>query len=252
MRYAYYDRNNSLGDPDFITNPVAKLISKDYAQEIRNKISEFRATPSSELKGEPAHEDVNTTHFSIVDVKGNAASVTYTLNSRFGAKVIAGDTGFFLNDEMDDFTSKSGVPNQFGLVQGVNNAIQPGKRPLSAMAPTLVFKDNKLFMVLGAPGGSTIITAVLQTILNVIDYGMDIKTAVNMPRIHFQWLPDKIWEEPWAIPKDAAEKLAMEGYQSAPAPFILGIVEAILIDSKNHTLNGAGDDRMPLSTALGY
>ncbi len=252
MRYAFYDRNNNLGDPDFITNPVDLLISKDYAQQIRTKISPFRATPSNELSGTPIHEGNNTTHISIVDPMGNAVSMTYTLNNRFGARVIAGNTGFFLNDEMDDFTSKPGVPNQFGLVQGVNNAIEPAKRPLSSMTPTIVLKNDKPYIILGAPGGSTIITGVLQTILNVIDYEMDIKTAVDVPRIHFQWLPDEIWEEPLAVSADSAEKLSLMGYKEVPAPYPLSFVEAILLDPSTHTLYGAGDDRMPLSTAEGY
>lgn len=252
MRYAYYDRNNTLGDPDFVHNPVTKLLSPAYAQQIRNRILSNRATPSSTLSGTAIKEGRHTTHYSIVDKEGNAVSVTYTLNSRFGARVIAGNTGFFLNDEMDDFTSKVGVPNQFGLVQGVNNAIQPGKRPLSSMTPTIVLKGNRPILILGAPGGSTITTAVLQTILNVIEYHLDIKTAVDLPRIHFQWLPDEIQEEPLAISRDTKEKLMAMGYRLTPALYPLAYVEAILIDPTHRLLYGASDDRLPLGLAMGY
>ena len=151
------------------------------------------------------HEGTETTHYSIVDTAGNAVAVTYTINALFGAKVIAGDTGFFLNDEMDDFTVKPGVANLFGLVQGKTNAIAPGKRPLSSMSPTIVTKDGKTFMVLGSPGGSRIISIVAQVIMNVVDHGMDIQEAVNAPRIHHQWLPDQITAEPFALSADTCE-----------------------------------------------
>ncbi len=252
MRYAYYDRNNSLGDPDFVKNPVDQLISKDYAATIRDKIPEFQATPSSELTGPANPEGKNTTHFSIVDKKGNAVSVTYTLNNRFGARVIAGDTGFFLNDEMDDFTTKLGAANLFGLVQGEKNAIQAGKRPLSSMAPTIVMKDGKLFMVIGSPGGSAIPTAILETFLNAVEYGMDIKSAVDSPRFHFQWLPDSIQIENLTFSRDTQEKLAGMGYRFNKPSWPLGIVEAILIDPEQKILYGANDDRIPLGAAMGY
>ncbi len=251
MRFAYYDRNNALGDPDFVHNPVTKLLSPAYAQHIRSLIQPSRATPNHVLNGTPVKEGTQTTHYSIIDKDGNAVSVTYTLNSRFGARVIAGNTGFFLNNEMDDFTSKIGVPNQFGLVQGINNAIQPGKRPLSSMTPTIVLKGQQPFLVLGAPGGATITTAVLQTIINVIDYGLDIKTAVDLPRIHFQWLPNEIQEEPLAVSPDTREKLVQMGYRLTPAPYPLAYVEAILIDPATRLLYGASDDRLPSGLAMG-
>ena len=177
MRRAYRDRNTHLGDPAFVQNPLDRLLSKDYAAEIRTAIDAGSATPAAAL--EPPKEKAETTHYSVVDGEGNAVAVTYTINGSFGAGVIAPGTGFFLNNEMDDFTVKPGTPNLYGLVQGEANAIAPGKRPLSSMAPTLVEKDGRVFLVLGSPGGSRIITAVLETILNIVDYGMAPQEAVD-------------------------------------------------------------------------
>ena len=192
MRHAYVDRNSYLGDPDFVKNPIAHLLDKNYATKLREAINPQKAAVSSELKpGVAPHEGSNTTHYSIVDKWGNAVSVTYTLNDWFGAGVMASKTGVILNDEMDDFTSKIGVPNMYGLVQGEANAIAPGKAPLSSMSPTIVTKDGKVVMVVGTPGGSRIITATLLTMLNVIDYGMNIQEAVDAPRFHQQWLPEE-------------------------------------------------------------
>ncbi|STQ81237.1 Gamma-glutamyltranspeptidase precursor [Hafnia alvei] len=180
MRHAYMDRNTFLGDPAFVKNPTEKLLSKEYAAEIRKQIQPEIATPSSRVQpGMEPHEKPETTHYSIVDHNGNAVSTTYTINGRFGSVVIAPGTGFFLNDEMDDFTVKVGEQNMYGLVQGATNAIAPGKRPLSSMTPTLVTKDGKVFMVVGSPGGSRIITITLQTVLNVIDHGMAPQEAVD-------------------------------------------------------------------------
>jgi len=251
MRYAYADRNAQLGDPNFVTNPTY-LIAKDYAADIRKQIQEYRATPSSEIKKlGPAHESVQTTHYSIVDVKGNAVAVSLTLNSYFGSKVIPGDTGFFLNNTMDDFTLKLGAPNQFGLVQGEKNFIQPGKRALSAMTPTIITKNAKVFMVLGSPGGSTIITSVLQTFLNVVEYGMDIQAAVDAPRIHMQFLPDAIWFEPFALSADTKENLAVMGYNFTEFP-LWGAVEAVLVDPLTSLLYGGSDSRRSAGAAVGY
>src|SRR6185312_3827416 len=189
MRHAYLDRNSFLGDPAFVDNPLTWLLSPAHAAAIRAAIGS-RATPSSALRaGVPPHEKPETTHYSVIDKAGNAVAVTYTLNGGFGAGVIAGQTGFLLNDEMDDFTIKPGVPNLFGLVQGEANAIAPGKRPLSSMAPTIVLHDGRVWLVLGSPGGSRIITTVLETAMNMIDYGMAPQEAVDAPRIHHQWLP---------------------------------------------------------------
>ena len=208
MRHAFVDRNFLLGDPDFVDNPVEQLISDDYAAAIRATIKPDVAAKSEEVRpGTPPHEGTETTHYSVVDKDGNAVSVTYTINGLFGAKVIAGDTGFFLNDEMDDFTTRPGAPNLFGLVQGEKNAIAPGKRPLSSMSPTIVIKDGKLFMVTGSPGGPRIISTTVATIMNVVDYGMNMQEAVDAPRIHHQWLPDQIFVEPMALSADTRAML---------------------------------------------
>jgi gamma-glutamyltranspeptidase / glutathione hydrolase len=216
MRHAYRDRNTFLGDPDFVDNPVTRLLSLHHTAAIRAAIQPHRATPSAALGVEPGREKATTTHYSIVDAKGNAVSVTYTINDDFGAKVIAGDTGFLLNDEMDDFTAKPGAPNLFGLVQGAANAIAPGKRPLSSMTPTLVLKDGRPLLVLGTPGGARIITTVLEIIVNVLDHGMSLQEAVDAPRIHHQWLPDTLAAEPYALSADTTGSLSRMGYHVVP------------------------------------
>jgi gamma-glutamyltranspeptidase/glutathione hydrolase len=217
MRHAFVDRNFLLGDPEFVPNPLEKLLSKDYAAKIRAKIDPAKASTSKEVQpGTEPHEGDQTTHYSIVDAAGNAVAVTYTINALFGAKVIAGDTGFFLNDEMDDFTTKPGAANLFGLVQGKRNAIAPGKRPLSSMSPTVVLRDGKPFMVLGSPGGSRIITITLETAMNVIDHGMNLQEAVDAPRFHHQWLPDQVYVEPFAISNDTRTALTAMGYTVTP------------------------------------
>lgn len=212
MRYAYVDRNAALGDPDFIENPVAKMLDKTYAKEIRDKISPFKAGVSQELSPHDFTESNETTHYSIIDDAGNAVAVTYTLNGSFGAGVVAPGTGILLNNEMDDFTAKPGVPNLYGLVQGEANAIAPKKTPLSSMSPTIITKDGKPFMVIGSPGGARIITITLEAILNVIDHGMDIQEAVDAPRIHHQWLPDKVYMEPYALSADTRRMLSEMGH----------------------------------------
>jgi gamma-glutamyltranspeptidase/glutathione hydrolase len=219
MRYAYRDRNRYLGDPAFVDNPIERLISDANAAAIRSRIAANRATPSASLGvgGGPA-ESAMTTHYSVVDRLGNAASVTYTINDDFGAKVIAGNTGFLLNDEMDDFAAKPGFANLFGLVQGKTNAIAPGKRPLSSMTPTIVLRDGKPVLVVGTPGGSRIITTMLEIIVNVIDHGMTLQEAVDAPRIHHQWLPDTLAAEPFALSADTAAALTRMGYHVVPLP----------------------------------
>ena len=219
MRHAYRDRNTYLGDPAFVDNPVERLLSARNAESIRVQILPNRATPSSALKGEAAsNEHATTTHYSIVDHLGNVVSVTYTINDDFGAKVIAGNTGFFLNNEMDDFTAKPGFANYYGLVQGKANAIAPGKRPLSSMTPTIVLKDGKPILVVGAPGGSRIITTVLEVIVNVLDYGMTLQEAVDAPRIHHLWFPDTLAGEPFALSADTVKALTGMGYQVVALP----------------------------------
>ncbi|MEO8332914.1 MAG: gamma-glutamyltransferase [Gallionella sp.] len=260
MRHAYVDRNNYLGDPYFVKNPLDHLLSKDYAAQIRAAIAAQQAGVSSEIApGVAPHEGSNTTHYSIVDKWGNAVSVTYTLNDWFGAKVTAAKTGVLLNNEMDDFTVKVGVPNQFGLLQGEANSIQPNKRPLSSMSPTIVTKDGKPVMVLGTPGGSRITTTVLLTILNMIDYGMDIQQAVDAPRFHQQWLPDVTNVEPYALSPDTRKIL--EGWgQKFGEPQEANHVTAILIGAPSlggkpvgkNRYYGANDPRRGSGLALGY
>lgn len=264
MRHAYRDRNTYLGDPAFIDNPTERLLSAQYADSIRAQIQPNRATPSSALQGlAAAEEHATTTHYSVVDRLGNAVSVTYTINDSFGAKVIAGNTGFFLNDEMDDFTAKPGVPNVFGLVQGKANAVAPGKRPLSSMTPTLVFKDGKPILVLGTPGGSRIITTVLEVIVNFIDHGMTLQEAIDAPRIHHQWLPDAIAAEPFALSADTVKTLTAMGYMIVPlepwgsgnAVEAIGIAPADAAAAKAlqfprpAVLYGANDSRAPAGSA---
>lgn len=253
-RRAYADRNTYLGDPAFVKNPESELLSQTYAQQLRASIQPDKATPSVDVHpglGPVTHENTDTTHFSIVDKWGNAVAVTYTLNDWFGAGVIAGDTGFFLNDEMDDFTSKPGVPNMFGLVQGVRNDIEPGKRPLSSMTPTIVTKNGKLFMVTGSPGGARIITIVLSTIQNVLDYGMNVQQAVNAPRIHMQWEPDEIQFEPGALDANTMSALEAMGYTFKEIAS-WGSAQAVLVDPKTGIRYGGTDRRHPAGLASGY
>lgn len=260
MRHAYVDRNSYLGDPGFVNNPVERLLSKEHAAKIRAAIDPNRAGVSKDIKpGVAPHEGRNTTHYSIVDRWGNAVSVTYTLNDWFGAKVTAAKTGVLLNNEMDDFTSKVGVPNLYGLVQGEANAIAPGKRPLSSMSPTIVTKDGKPVMVVGTPGGSRIITSVLHTIVNVIDYGMNVQEAVDAPRFHQQWLPDATEVEPYALSPDTRKLLESRGQKLAdmrPANHLAAIlVGAPSLGGKpvgRNRFYGANDPRHNTGLALGY
>lgn len=251
MLYAYSDRNTYLGDPDFVKNPVEKLLSKEYATTIRQQIPKIRATPPESLNRITDHEGTNTTHYSILDRYGNAVAVTYTINSYFGAGVIAGNSGFFLNNEMDDFTSLPGEPNQFGLVQGNANTIQPGKRPLSSMTPTVVTKNGKVFMITGSPGGSTIPTTVLQVLTNVIDYGMSITEAVNAPRIHYQGLPNIVVTEPYALQSNVVQDLWEMGYKVTPF-LTWGAAESIFVEPKTKLLYGAHDHRKLAGAAVAY
>jgi gamma-glutamyltranspeptidase / glutathione hydrolase len=260
MRHAYLDRNSYLGDPDYVKNPLDRLLDKGYAEKVRAAIDPAKAGVSKEMKpGVPPHEGTNTTHFSIVDKDGNAASVTYTLNEWFGARVTAAGTGVLLNDEMDDFTSKPGVPNLYGLVQGEANSIAPGKTPLSSMSPTIVLKEGKPVMVVGTPGGSRIITAVLHTIINVIDYGMNIQEAVDAPRFHQQWLPETTNIEMFALSPDTKKLLEEKGHKFGhPQP--ANHISAILIGAPslggkpvaNNRFYGANDPRRNTGLALGY
>lgn len=260
MRHAYVDRNSYLGDPDFVENPVAHLLDKNYAAKLRTAIDPQKAGDSQAIKpGVSPHEGTNTTHYSIVDKWGNAVSVTYTLNDWFGAGVMASKTGVILNDEMDDFTVKVGVPNMYGLIQGEANAIAPGKAPLSSMSPTIVTKDGKAVMVVGTPGGSRIITATLQTILNVIDYKMNIQEAVDAPRFHQQWMPESTNIEAFALSPDTRKILESWGHTFA-GPQDANHLAAILVgapslDGKpvgNNRFYGANDPRRNTGLSLGY
>ncbi|THF54552.1 gamma-glutamyltransferase [Ollibium composti] len=263
MRYAYVDRNSALGDPDFVDNPVSKFLDKAYAAEIRSKIDPFRAGVSQDLMPKGFGESNETTHYSIIDKDGNAVAVTYTLNGSFGAGVVAPGTGVLLNNEMDDFTQKPGVPNLYGLVQGEANAIQPKKTPLSSMSPTVVAKDGKPFMVIGSPGGSRIITITLEAILNVIDHRMDIQEAIDAPRIHHQWLPDTLYVESDGLSPDTLKLLAGMGYHLdvGEDDKTWGQAAGILVGGKSlgeiekgggARYNGAMDSRSGSGEALGY
>ena len=257
---AFFDRAEFLGDPDFSKIPVAQLIDKRYANAWRETIAPRRATPSGDLRrpsvfsqldsyasshpqptsvAEPDH----TTHYSVVDSEGNAVSVTTTLNDAFGSRVTAEGLGFLLNDEMDDFSSKPGVPNMFGLLQGPANAIGPGKRPLSAMSPTIVLKNGKLFLVLGSPGGPTIISTVANTLMGVVDYGLNIQQAVNAPRFHDQWMPDEILVEATGISPDTLGILEHMGHKIKMTRGYWGDAECIAVDEKTGEFLGASDGR---------
>jgi gamma-glutamyltranspeptidase/glutathione hydrolase len=266
MRYAYRDRNTYLGDPAFVSNPVDWLLSDGHVRAIRAQIRPHQAGVSKTMGANSGpDEHANTTHYSVADRAGNAVSVTFTINDSFGAKVIAGDTGFFLNDEMDDFTAKPGAPNLYGLVQGKANAVAPGKRPLSSMTPSIVLKDGKPVLIVGTPGGSRIITTVLEVIVNVIDHGLSLQEAIDAPRIHQQWLPDTLASEPFALSADTAAALTRMGYHLVPLePWgSANSVEAIGIAPSDSTLAaalkfprtgvfyGANDSRAPAGSAAG-
>jgi gamma-glutamyltranspeptidase / glutathione hydrolase len=284
FRRAYMDRADYLGDPDFVSMPVQLLISPAYAAAWRKSIDPVAPTSSATLTrpagflppppmpaAHEAHESTQTTHFSIVDAEGNAVANTYTLNNLFGSGVTAGSLGFLLNDEMDDFTSAPGVPNQFGLIQSAANAIAPGKRPLSAMTPTIVVQPEqcrpgpslrcqpgKPLLVLGSPGGATIISTVANDIISILDNGLNVQQAADAPRFHHQYLPDALHVEK-AFPQDVADKLTATGYTITHAnhadennPGTWGDSEMIYIDPKTHTLLGADDQRHKFGKAAGY
>jgi gamma-glutamyltranspeptidase/glutathione hydrolase len=250
-RRFYADRSKFLADPDFYPVPVAKLLAPDYIASRRESIDLDHATSSAALgPGNLAngHESTETTHYNVVDEAGNAVAVTYTLNGSYGSGVTVPGAGFLLNDEMDDFAAKPGSPNMFGLVQGEANAIQPGKRPLSSMTPTIVLKNGKPYLVLGAPGGATIINGVLEVMLNVLDFGMNVQDAIDWPRFHHQWKPDKLFVERGVSP-DTKRLLENMGYELKGTGGV-GRVEAILID--NGWLQGGCDGRAPDGKAAGY
>jgi gamma-glutamyltranspeptidase / glutathione hydrolase len=274
FRRAFFDRAEFLGDPDFAKIPIAQLVDKRYGESWRDSIDADHATPSKELKRpeifteleqyaathpqpQGMHEGPHTTHYSVIDAEGNAVAVTTTINDWFGSRVTADGLGFLLNDEMDDFSAKPGVPNSDGLIQGAANAIGPGKRPLSSMTPTIVVRDGKPFLVLGSPGSSKIITTVANVLMGVIDYGMNIQEAVNAPRFHNQWLPDVLNVERWFSP-DTVQDLRKMGYNvqfwlhgGADASPYWSDAECIAVDAKSGDRLGASDYRNN-GKAVGY
>ncbi len=272
MRRAFRDRAEYLGDPDFSSVPVTQLLDRAYLKRRMTDFSPDKATPSSAVEAGlgPAKlsqdstlnsqffaaESTETTHFSVVDAAGNAVANTYTLNGNFGSGVTVPGTGVLLNNEMDDFTAKLGVKNMFGLLQGPANAIQPGKRPLSAMTPTMVFKDGKLRLVTGSPGGPTIINTVLQILINVIDHQMPVAQAVEAPRVHHQWMQDTLTYEHYGLSADTAAVLTAKGHtlkeRASYEGGYQGDAETIFIDPATNLRHGAADPRKPDSRAVGY
>jgi gamma-glutamyltranspeptidase/glutathione hydrolase len=250
MRRFFADRAEHFGDADFVDVPVKPLLSKRYAADRWATIDPDRATPSAELRaGEPSgYESSQTTHYSVVDASGNAVAVTYTLNGGFGSGVTAAGTGILLNNEMDDFTSKPGEPNMYGLRQSGKNAIEPRKRPLSAMSPTIVTKGGKLFLVVGSPGGPTIISTVLQVIANVVDFKMGLQQAVDFPRFHHQWLPDELRMESHGFSPDTIELLKQRGHA---VKFVGSQGRVMAIQAGENEMLGAADSRSE-GTAEGY
>ncbi len=251
-RRVYADRAKFLGDPDFVKVPVAQLVSPDYLRTRWTDFSFAQATDSKAVKGGqiPGYESLETTHFSVVDKDGNAVSITTTLNGGYGSRVVVGGAGFFMNNEMDDFSVKPGVPNMFGLIGNQANAIAPGKRMLSSMTPTILEKDGNLFMVVGTPGGSTIITSVYQTILNVIEHGMTMQQAVNALKFHHQWLPDKTLFENGAFSDATVESLQNRRYVLERLTNTLGRMDCVLV-RPDGSYEGASDPRAD-NTARGY
>ncbi|EOV8254329.1 gamma-glutamyltransferase [Escherichia coli] len=250
-KYAYADRSEYLGDPDFVKVPWQALTNKAYAKSIADQIDINKAKPSSEIRpGKLApYESNQTTHYSVVDKDGNAVAVTYTLNTTFGTGIVAGESGILLNNQMDDFSAKPGVPNVYGLVGGDANAVGPNKRPLSSMSPTIVVKDGKTWLVTGSPGGSRIITTVLQMVVNSIDYGMNVAEATNAPRFHHQWLPDELRVEKGFSP-DTLKLLEAKG-QKVALKEAMGSTQSIMVGPDGE-LYGASDPRSVDDLTAGY
>jgi gamma-glutamyltranspeptidase/glutathione hydrolase len=257
MRRAFADRAEFLGDPDFVKVPVAGLISRTYADKLAATIDPNRASTSEAVgHGDPTaymsmKESEETTHFTVVDKDGTVASNTYTLNDSFGNKITVEGAGFLLNNEMDDFAPQPGKPNMYGLIQGEANAVGARKRPLSSMTPTIVLKDGKLWFAVGSPGGPTIINTVLQVLINVIDYGMDIQQAIDWPRVHHQWMPDTIIYEPMGLAPDVIKRLTEMGHKFVDRPRHMGDAEGIMIEDKTGVRLGGSDPRLD-GHSVGY
>src|SRR5215813_7819834 len=258
MRRAFADRAEFLGDTDFVKVPVAGLTSRKYADKLAATIDPNHASTSQEIKnGDPLpYESEETTHFTVVDKDGAVASNTYTLNGSFGNKITVEGAGFLLNNEMDDFAAKPGSPNLYGLIQGEANAVAARKRPLSAMSPTIVMKDGKLWFAVGSPGGPTIINTVTQVIINIIDHGMDIQQAIDWPRVHHQWMPDEIKYEPFGVAPDTLKRLEEMGHKFSDTPDsdggrYMGDVEGVMIEDKTDIRLGGSDPRRD-GRSIGY
>ena len=253
-RRSYADRSKYLGDPDFVYNPTAELLAPTYLKDRMNDFNWEQASQSEAIAPGSVSwtESDETTHYSIIDRFGNAVAITTTLNGQYGSKVYVGEAGFFLNNEMDDFSSKPGTPNMFGLVGSEANAIAPKKRMLSSMTPTIIEKNGALALILGSPGGSTIITSVVQTILNVFEYNMPVQKAVEAPRVHHQWLPDIVVFEPNRFPQEVLDTLKVKGYNiEEKRSRIMGCVNAIHIDTDGIIHTGA-DPRREAKAAVSY
>ncbi len=250
MKRAYADRARYLGDPDFFSVPLDWLVSKGYAVALRQQIDPLRASPAAGIApGALPREGLETTHFSVIDGEGNAVANTFTLNFSFGSGIVVQGAGFLLNNEMDDFSAKPGVPNAYGLVGGAANAIAPKKRMLSSMSPTIVLKKGRPFLITGSPGGPRIITTVLQVIMNVIDHGMNIQEAVNAPRVHHQWLPDALSVEE-GVSLDTLRLLRGMGHRVVVGE-TLGAASSIVVDPVTGRRSGAADPRRG-GLAAGY
>jgi gamma-glutamyltranspeptidase/glutathione hydrolase len=253
MRRAFADRAEFLGDTDFVKVPVKGLTSRSYAEKLAATINLDRASTSQEIRhGNPApYESSETTHFTVVDKDGNVVSNTYTINDSFGNKITVEGAGFLLNNEMDDFAAKPGTPNAYGLIQSEANAVAARKRPLSAMTPTIVLKDGKLWFAVGSPGGPTIINTVTQIIVNIIDHGMQLQQAIDAPRVHHQWLPDEIRYEPFGLVPDVIKKLQQMGHKLTDKPVRIGDAHGIMIEDQTNLRLGASDPRLN-GRAIGY
>jgi gamma-glutamyltranspeptidase / glutathione hydrolase len=245
MRRAYADRSEWFGDPDFVNNPLKQLLAPEYLAQRRASINLNKATSSSDIKPGKfsIEESMETTHYTVIDAEGNIVSTTYTLNGSYGSGATAEGTGILLNNEMDDFTTKPGTPNMFGLIQNDRNAIAPRKRPLSSMTPTIILEDNKPMLALGSPGGPTIINSVFQVTLNLLEFNMNIQAAIDAPKLHHQWLPDRILFEPLGLNPDTKKIMETMGHTFGERSFQFGDVQAVYFDKKKQQWSGGSDSR---------